>query len=1772
MALVADIATCRVRQWSNIVVFLAAPVRAAPTQWLDDGLVRDGSTNYIHRDNFLRPDLVTTIDDKDGYFLKNCFTELAGGKKPHSAGEASPFPKFTLEFLADVSEPSSELSWVDLNMFLTRLREAVLESSRLQEVAAMAAKGLVAEANNVSAARFRTTGTSIVLMLDAAYRPEAAHESVDFITNTREGFYCDPTVGMSDADRKNRAASEGKLSGPQQDSLRLMIDVDEKHLFAPPRALMDTLASLSLHEAVAYGTIAALTPFTNFTVFVSPRRNYFVEKAVRQSLQKAAWSLEEGSKREVPIKTPAAALEALLVTASSAPKSAFAGLAPVAAPSVNNPRLVGFSDFVRCFMEGYFSAMATDGKVPTADVSLDKMNDPAASLIAPGIRGSVENSAFWCGRMTAASTALFLARHPQMMGFADVVLPAADGSTMAPLSSGMSMASTASPGSKVPTTNTPLVAFMSRGVLNDTTFFSQMSLAPRGAPSAVSPPLLLMPSQKHLRHCEEVLVPAIRTAGSGSCFHRVVTEAAEGALASANDLAPVLQAMGWNGDLLRHFTDGLHYFSVPTLLANPSEAAIKRISGDLSVTPDRYVDLLAQHFIMRLCSCLLEHGSHSHFGTVASFTEAVRVLTVLREQAVMSIVFLNAPTADAQSPAANAAVWVRALEYLASIFSDVSETGSGEARISIILVPSPAAVPAAEDAALALPACLSSVINTIALPPPSTLDTKTAFRSKWVLPFAPTAVSGAPGAHALYSNTFGESWPYVSPNADGAEEGGPMALEKKAAILSIVAIITDGVGPSASPQRTPEEVAKAMVPSSLAIGGNNADSASPNAAELYQSLPEGYIAPLLRYLVLTSAAAAEPKTYDFTSAADVVGAVATAVLTPSAVSRRIAPTSDVASVALVLKAIRRTIAAGEHCGGATVGPLNAIGVDGVTRVPTATVFGAFDEMLQSSQEATPARRLQFARVWTLFHDTLALLGFSGLITAHSAANGAAVAQYFSPHLYAATGTSSNEAAAALRSDSAADVKMYAALFDDLQPFIEVNPLVSADVLAAMAGESTDADEGCSAADAFKALTFRSPPAASDSAAPSEERLLFATIAGHRMRFSQTSLWTRYIAAAEAALTVVEGHIASRGAPSTVAAQALGIVCFDVLDTLFVSNVSQLMPLLHVLPLLKRATKALETVVGDASLRSALLLPEGEAAQEAAPKGLTVRLVDLVGALRRARGYSASCAYACEALLPDGSRGVAAVMSPSAGEWWLLLAHTSELLDGNVGRPITAAHLAAAAEGAARPSKAGDAPAIAEYDFGEEPEGSAERSKASERPDEIDPRLRDLGCPIAPIAANRPSTAVATSTEALRAIISAERPPRVQFMQQYEREDFGGDEPNSIEELDSDADEDDVAELNARLASQEVKRRAALEANQAGILLATDQPVTDGGKSYYRGSTKDAIMLVAVGGGRSFPWRGDGGAEEGEAAAGSVGAAVSCLSYVDGILFAGHVDGSITSRHMDTSVPISSVPSSTHGAPVTDIIPYGRSYTDMGNHNYYLTHASGIRSNPDDAEAADPKAPAEACTAIVTASKSNRCIRLWPSNSLEGAAPEPITILDNAKSVRLKDPMSRCFFVRLARRGVDEVQLRQNVGNPEEMTNRRKRDLLTLLSTTANKGRKAPIDEPLDAEEEALAAAVAPVLERAQVAPGANDTVLVMYGASAQGTQHAAEERYNDNAFVGTDGVWQHTLSLTVPPGYEVTAAAVGPGPKGEARLAVAVSSLSEPERHYLQQFEIARSR
>eukprot|EP00658_Telonema_sp_P-2_P070613 TRINITY_DN6005_c0_g2_i12.p1 TRINITY_DN6005_c0_g2~~TRINITY_DN6005_c0_g2_i12.p1 ORF type:complete len:393 (-),score=116.26 TRINITY_DN6005_c0_g2_i12:50-1228(-) len=238
---------------------------------------------------------------------------------------------------------------------------------------------------------------------------------------------------------------------------------------------------------------------------------------------------------------------------------------------------------------------------------------------------------------------------------------------------------------------------------------------------------------------------------------------------------------------------------------------------------------------------------------------------------------------------------------------------------------------------------------------------------------------------------------------------------------------------------------------------------------------------------------------------------------------------------------------------------------------------------------------------------------------------------------------------------------------------------------------------------------------------------------------------------------------------------------------------------------------------------------------------------IMKAMVRVRGFQT----ALKAHNKNGS-----VVAPTYTEWWPLLATHTSLIDGNVGKEMTVAQyealvgrkISSGEESAdTKKSDVGASDDLKEYDFDLKtsadtvPSATTATSASADGEGETtttaaaaaviksakateDPRLMDPACPISLIRSERPADVTCSPIvySSLLKALNKDAPAKVQFSQIYFREELGDDEdvPSTVEELGSDADEDDLAELNFKQQMRDNKRALVHEAKRQGVLLNT----------------------------------------------------------------------------------------------------------------------------------------------------------------------------------------------------------------------------------------------------------------------------------------------------------------------------------------------------------------
>lgn len=107
------------RAWTQVVVYISAPARAFPKDFLDASVFRNANADLSMVEKFSRPvkmcSPTSNDDDADAYV-----------PSPSSSREGMPFAGCAgLEFLALPNRPKDPSSWIDVALFLDRLRDAV---------------------------------------------------------------------------------------------------------------------------------------------------------------------------------------------------------------------------------------------------------------------------------------------------------------------------------------------------------------------------------------------------------------------------------------------------------------------------------------------------------------------------------------------------------------------------------------------------------------------------------------------------------------------------------------------------------------------------------------------------------------------------------------------------------------------------------------------------------------------------------------------------------------------------------------------------------------------------------------------------------------------------------------------------------------------------------------------------------------------------------------------------------------------------------------------------------------------------------------------------------------------------------------------------------------------------------------------------------------------------------------------------------------------------------------------------------------------------------------------------------------------------------------------------------------------------------------------------------------------------------------------------------------------------------------------------------------
>ncbi|CUF81166.1 transmembrane protein, putative [Bodo saltans] len=103
------------RVWNQVVVFISAPTRAFPKDFLDSSVFRNPNSDLSTVEKFSRP--VKQPKQSQGG------EDADDGEAPSSASSASTFVGSAgLEFLAQPEKPEDPLSWIDVALLLDRLR------------------------------------------------------------------------------------------------------------------------------------------------------------------------------------------------------------------------------------------------------------------------------------------------------------------------------------------------------------------------------------------------------------------------------------------------------------------------------------------------------------------------------------------------------------------------------------------------------------------------------------------------------------------------------------------------------------------------------------------------------------------------------------------------------------------------------------------------------------------------------------------------------------------------------------------------------------------------------------------------------------------------------------------------------------------------------------------------------------------------------------------------------------------------------------------------------------------------------------------------------------------------------------------------------------------------------------------------------------------------------------------------------------------------------------------------------------------------------------------------------------------------------------------------------------------------------------------------------------------------------------------------------------------------------------------------------------------
>eukprot|EP00658_Telonema_sp_P-2_P014627 TRINITY_DN15563_c0_g1_i3.p1 TRINITY_DN15563_c0_g1~~TRINITY_DN15563_c0_g1_i3.p1 ORF type:complete len:650 (-),score=193.45 TRINITY_DN15563_c0_g1_i3:45-1994(-) len=395
---------------------------------------------------------------------------------------------------------------------------------------------------------------------------------------------------------------------------------------------------------------------------------------IRDRLKKAMRVASVAGLSAPKIKAPLSVLQAMLgvdeetVSRGAASTANSAGSAALAF----NPKRVGYSDFTRTFLEGFFlasSSVPTPDQLVSAAAAADggggggsegalSDNSAAMAAMSSGVKGTVESSPFHCGRITVSSLVRYLQSSQQMCYMftaADVLSFAANGAAMVGGGGSTASVTTSAAAGKLLPTPYPLVSVLHRGRTLDSPLFVQVSLAPRGADCCVVPPVTGAPSRATQQRTEQQLLPLllrrryINRADDADpmdeaeletlitspysivpAIHCVPEPTTNSESLPAYDPTAAVQMLLWNSELLRCFTDGVHAFDLDQLVRPPIS------------TSQLDVRSAAEDALIRCVSLIIDQSSLAHFGTIPHIQEAKKVLKYFASNSQMVLVFLSA--------------------------------------------------------------------------------------------------------------------------------------------------------------------------------------------------------------------------------------------------------------------------------------------------------------------------------------------------------------------------------------------------------------------------------------------------------------------------------------------------------------------------------------------------------------------------------------------------------------------------------------------------------------------------------------------------------------------------------------------------------------------------------------------------------------------------------------------------------------------------------------------------------------------------------------------------------------------------------------------------------------------------------------------------------------------------------------------------------------------------------------------------------------------------